>query len=138
MRIVLDTNVLLVSASRRSALYSIFEAFIEGQYELCVTTDILLEYQEVLTRHVGIDFADEILRTITSASNTVMVTNYFQWDLIKEDPDDNKFVDCAISCGADFITTDDRHFQVLRFVPFPKVEVLSSSAFLIVLKDYNA
>jgi len=47
MNIVLDTNILLVAISRRSQFHAIFEAFEKEQYNLCVTTDILLEYEEV-------------------------------------------------------------------------------------------
>jgi len=43
MRVVLDTNVLLVSISRRSPHHPIFQAFEEKRYELLITTDILLE-----------------------------------------------------------------------------------------------
>ena len=45
-RVVLDTNVLLVSISKKTVYYAIWEAFLDGEYELCVTTDILAEYAE--------------------------------------------------------------------------------------------
>ena len=50
-RIVLDTNCLLQAISRRSRFYPIWRDFIQGQYELCVTTEILDEYEEILSRH---------------------------------------------------------------------------------------
>ncbi|MEL6720635.1 MAG: PIN domain-containing protein, partial [Bacteroidota bacterium] len=46
MKIVLDTNVLLVALSRRSPYRSIFDAFLQEDISLCVTTDILTEYEE--------------------------------------------------------------------------------------------
>ncbi|MCE7924724.1 MAG: hypothetical protein DYG98_16875 [Haliscomenobacteraceae bacterium CHB4] len=35
-------------------------------------------------------------------------------------------MDCAIAAKADFIVTDDRHFNVLNNIAFPKVKVVSS------------
>ncbi len=45
------------------------------------------------------------------------------------DPDDNKFVDCAIIANADYIVSDDSHFKVLKDIPFPVVRVLSLEQF---------
>ena len=56
MKVVLDTNVLLTIISERSSIHDIFMAFIEEQYTICVTTDILMEYEEVITRHMGISY----------------------------------------------------------------------------------
>jgi predicted nucleic acid-binding protein len=54
---------------------------------------------------------------------------YFHFGLIENDPDDNKFVDCAIAANTDFIITNDRHFRVLRKVQFPKVVTLTLEEF---------
>ncbi len=48
MRIVLDTNILLVSVTPKSKFFSIFKSFQEENYELCVTTEVLFEYEEIL------------------------------------------------------------------------------------------
>ena len=50
--------------------------------------------------------------------------------LIEEDPDDNKFVDCAIVAGADYIVSEDAHFRVLEKIPFPKVNVILLNQFM--------
>ena len=49
--------------------------------------------------------------------------------MIKADPDDNKFVDCAIAAGARYVVTNDRHYDVLRQTPFPYVDVISLDDF---------
>jgi len=129
LKIVLDTNVLLISVSDRSPVHWVFKRFLDGEFTLCVTSDILLEYEEILTRHMGSAVADFVLQAIENAVNTEWVTKFFHWNLITADPDDNKFVDCAIACQAKFIVTEDRHFQVLKQVDFPKVEVVSVEQF---------
>lgn len=54
---------------------------------------------------------------------------HFKWRLIESDPDDNKFVDCAIVANARYIVTEDTHFGVLKYISFPHVEVLRLNEF---------
>ncbi|MCB9294286.1 MAG: PIN domain-containing protein [Lewinellaceae bacterium] len=56
------------------------------------------------------------------------MNNNYRWELIYNDPDDNKFVDCAVAGQADFLVTHDKHFNVLKEIPFPKVEILRLEA----------
>ena len=130
MKIVLDTNVLLTSISERSSIHLIFSAFLNESYTLCVTTDILTEYEEVIGRHLGKKTADSVMEAIENANNVEWVTKFFYWKLIQADPDDDKFVDCAIAIGAKFIVTEDKHFQVITEIPFPKVEIINARNFV--------
>ena len=130
MRVVIDTNILLVSISERSPYHLIFRSFIEGRYTLCVTTEILDEYAEILSVQANSTVANATLETIENAQNVSFATRYFAFDLIKVDPDDNKFVDCAIASNADFIVTNDGHFNVLKTISFPQVNVITISAFM--------
>ena len=130
MRIVLDTNVLIVSIPIHTAYYPIFQAFENGSFELCVTTDILDEYVEKLQEKFRSSVASNTMKAIEKSPDTVFIEKYFFWNLITADPDDNKFVDCAVAANADFIVTDDKHFNVLKNIPFPKVTVISSDDFV--------
>lgn len=57
--------------------------------------------------------------------------NYvFLEKLIKTDPDDNKFVNCAVIANAKFIVTEDRHFEIVKKCPFPKIEIINLDSFL--------
>lgn len=130
MKIVLDTNVLLVSISQKSTFRPIFDSFIQEEFSLCVTTDILMEYEEIIGKHMGKQIASSILQLIENAPNVEWITKYYKWKLISVDPDDNKFVDCAIASGAKYLVTNDKHFNILEEVEFPKVELLKAEAFL--------
>lgn len=55
---------------------------------------------------------------------------HFKFNLIKTDPDDNKFVDCAIVAGAKCIVTEDKHFGVLDSITFPHVDVVGIDTFV--------
>ena len=62
MNIVLDTNCLLMSLSRRSRYYPIWRDFVEGKYTLCITNEILTEYEEILTQKVGPEIASNVIK----------------------------------------------------------------------------
>lgn len=129
MRVVLDTNILLVSFSAKSPLHWIWEGLQENRFTICVTTDILLEYEEVIARHINPGVAAAVLDAITDLPNLQYVTKHIFWQLIAQDPDDNKFVDCAIACNAKYLVSEDRHFKVLSDIPFPRVEVIGVEEF---------
>ena len=131
MRIVLDTNILVASVNPNSMYYPVFESFLDEAYFLCVTTDILLEYEEILSRNSRPDFASTIVEIITNAPNTIFINRYYEWQLIYRDPDDNKFVDCAIAGNAKLIVTEDRHFNVLKQIDYPKVATIRLEPFII-------
>lgn len=130
MRAVIDTNVLLVVISRKTPYYTIFNSLMNGEFELCVTTDILSEYAEILAQKFSEGVMLNTMKAIEKSPDIVHVHKYFFWNLITADPDDNKFVDCAVSASADFIVTEDKHFNVLKDIPFPPVTVISMSEFL--------
>ena len=76
------------------------------------------------------EFTDAVLSAIINAHNVERVSPAYRFQLIKNDPDDNKFVDCAITAGAKYIVSNDRHFDELEKYDFPKVEVCKLSEFL--------
>ena len=136
-RIVLDTNCLLQAISRRSRFYPIWRDFIRGRYELCVTTEILDEYEEIISRYTSPVVGRMVVEAILRANNVVRVDAQFRFGLIESDPDDNKFVDCSIVANAEYIVTDDAHFDVLKDIPFPRVLVMTAESFLAELEELN-
>ncbi len=70
------------------------------------------------------------MAALEKSPDVVFVQKYFFWNLITADPDDNKFVDCSVAASANFIVTDDKHFQVLKKIPFPTVAVISALEFV--------
>jgi putative PIN family toxin of toxin-antitoxin system len=131
-KVVLDTNVLLVSISTKSNLHWIFKSLLEGNYILCLTTDILAEYAEIIEQQMGSIASESALGVLENLPNVKFITNYYKFNLLK-DPDDNKFVDCAISSNADFIVTHDSDFNILRKIEFPKVIILNTLEFKAIL-----
>ncbi len=124
MRLVLDTNSLIQCVSRRSRYHDLWLSFIDGHNQLCVTTEILNEYVEILQRETTENFASIMLEVILNNPNTLFINVFYKFNLIIADPDDNKFIDCAIAAQAKYIVTEDHHYDVLRDLEFPKVDII--------------
>lgn len=112
-RIVLDTNSLIQCISPKSRYRKIWDCFLDGTNQLCVSDEILNEYEEILERLAGVEIAKLVIDVILNNPYTLFFTPYYNFNLIKSDPDDNKFVDCAIVANAKFIVTEDHHFHIL-------------------------
>ena len=128
--VVLDTNCLLQSLSRRNKYYNVWESFLQEKYVLCVSNDILEEYEEIIASHVSPVAARIAIETILRANNVLRVDAQFRFGLIEADVDDNKFVDCAIAANAEYIVTNDKHFDVLKNIPWPKLAVITIKEFI--------
>lgn len=128
--IVIDTNSLIMSISSRSGYHKIWQAFLAGKFTLCISNEILEEYAEVIARNINVNAARYVIYAIMERNNVRQIVPSYKWNLITADPDDNKFVDCAIAANARFIVTEDRHFNVLKKIPFPSVPVMNIDEFL--------
>jgi len=134
MNIVLDTNCLLMALSRRSPYYPIWRDFVDGKYTLCISNEILTEYEEILTQKVGPEIATNVISAILDLPNTRLVQVHYHLRLITVDPDDDKFVDCAFKTNARYIVTEDGHFDVLKHTVFPLIDVIGIDEFIKVLR----
>lgn len=123
VKIVLDTNVLLVSISPHSQYHWIIEHLISGNYELYITNEILTEYEEVIAERYDKQKVNDLIELLLSLPNVYQIIPHFRWNLIVTDPDDNKFVDCFVAANAYCIVTHDKHFNVLKQVDFPKISI---------------
>ena len=93
---------------------------------LAVSNEILFEYTEIIARQLNSSIADNLLRLLLNLPTLKLINVYFKWQLITADPDDNKFTDTAIAAQADYLVTNDRHFQVAKNIPFPIVNIVTA------------
>ena len=128
--VVIDTNSLIMAISSRSAYHKIWQSFLAGDYCLCISNDILEEYTEVIVRNISVNAARYVIYTIMERKNVRLISPSYKWNLITADPYDNKFVDCAVAANAKFIVTEDHHFNVLKEIDFPSVDVINIDDFL--------
>lgn len=133
--VVLDTNVLLVSISSRSQFHWLFQGLLQNTFQIVITNEILTEYEEIISNKYSVPVAKNVIRTLLLLPNVAKVDVFYNWSLIRNDVDDNKFVDCAVAAGADYIVTNDRHFDVLKEIDFPTVKVVNISLFETLLHE---
>jgi putative PIN family toxin of toxin-antitoxin system len=129
MKVVIDTNCLIASIPRSNPEFWLYRAFKDKQFEWVISNEIMLEYEEKLAVFYSVPTADLVLTVLTLASNVVFAEPFLKWNLIAADPDDNKFADLAISSNANYLVTNDRHFQVLKNLDFPTVKAVTLEEF---------
>ena len=88
------------------------------------------EYEEILGSHASPLVANLFLKVLEFSENVIHKDPFFKLNLIKKDPDDNKFVDCAVAANAEYIVTNDKHFNPLKIIPWPKVEIITLDEFV--------
>ncbi|MBD2705170.1 putative toxin-antitoxin system toxin component, PIN family [Spirosoma sp. BT702] len=124
MKVVIDTNGLLRSIPRDGSYRWLYDAFADRQFIWVVSTEILLEYAEMTSYYYSSVAAELVTSLLLAAPNHLRQEPYFHFGQVSADPDDNKFVDCAIAAGADWLVSDDHHILNLlretnRFPPLP-------------------
>ena len=134
MRIVLDTNCLLASLSKRGAYFNVWRGLQEGKYTLCVSNEILEEYEEIIAQKATPVIASNVVQTLLNAPSVELIDAFFRFELIQNDPDDNKFVDCAIAGNATYVVSNDAHFDILKEIGFPKLILKSLQEFSAMLQ----
>ena len=135
MKVVIDSNVFVSCMATASSYHIIFQKLTEGAYQICITTDIALEYLEVFQTKFSTTKADNLFRYLSESPFVIVTAVHFKWNLIEADKDDNKFVDCAIAAAANFIVSNDRHFNVLERQDFPKVTFITIDQFAAMLQS---
>lgn len=133
LKVVLDTNVLLVSISSKSKYHWIYDKLVADEYDLFITNEILMEYEEIISLKYNPSVARDVIKSLLILPNVYKTSIYYNWNLITEDTDDNKFVDCAINSNSHLLVTNDKHFQVLKNIDFPKIGVTSIDDFALQL-----
>ena len=133
-RIVLDTNCLLQALPSRSPYHKIWSEILAGHVSLCVNTEILNEYEEIIARKTNADIAHNVVEAIARLHTTEFLNVYYHFRLIEADAYDNKFVDCAVAANAEYIVTNDAHFDILKQIDWPKLTVTTIKEFA---KQFN-
>jgi predicted nucleic acid-binding protein len=102
---------------------------VSGKFNLAITTEIILEYQEIIEQKYGNATANAFIALLNELPNVNLINTYYRWQLISADPDDNKYCDCAIAAKADFVVTEDKHFDILQTISFPQLQAISIDKF---------
>lgn len=113
MRVVIDTNV-FVSSFFGGNPRKIIDLWKHGQVTLCLSGEVLDEYLEVL-RRVGLPEGDleSLLSLFAKGVHILFTTKVPSLKVVKQDPDDDKFVACAVALTAEAVITGDRALRAV-------------------------
>ncbi|MEM1328052.1 MAG: putative toxin-antitoxin system toxin component, PIN family [Bacteroidota bacterium] len=137
MTIVLDTNCLIQIMPRRAKHRWLYDALINNKLILAISTEIINEYEETInTFYESESLGRHVTKMILDLPQIKKISPTFRWQLIEADPDDNKYPNCAIAAQADYIITHDKHFNILKQIPFPKVVCVTLDEFEVIFDDF--
>lgn len=132
---VIDTNCLLASIPPQSSHYWLYLAFEQEKFYWLISNEILSEYEEKLIDNYSENTATIVLNVLSVAPNVIYKEPYFKWNLVDKDPDDNKFADLTIAANADYLVTNDKHFNDLKKLEFPKLNIVTLEKFREILAE---
>ena len=111
MKIVIDTNILISAAFKNREPQEVILFIVENpEFNWIVSTDILNEYQDVLSRPKFNLPANILSQWIQTLQNETTTVNVYQSIEFPRDRKDAKFIACALSAEAHFFITGDRDF----------------------------
>ncbi|MCK4400902.1 putative toxin-antitoxin system toxin component, PIN family [bacterium] len=128
-KVVIDTNVFVSAAVLKKASSVIMEMWKNDKFILLFSPDIFDEYFEVIARpKFKQEERDirELAKLLTERA--VVVEPQIQLDVVKDDPDDNKFLECAMAGKADFIISGDHH--LLSIKEYKQIKILTIAQFI--------
>src|SRR5664279_2809973 len=134
LKVVLDTNVLvsayLVPGGKPARILSLAR---QGKLTICLSPPILSEVKQTLLRpklqKIHKATAKEIERFLKALTSVVVMTaGTEEVDVVKDDPDDNKILACALEGEANFIVSGDHHLTDMKV--FQNIPIVNPDAFL--------
>ena len=126
-KVVLDTNVTLAAYLTKGAAARIIEAWAAGKFELLISEEIAREYLRIfLSQNINPVLAAQFSNDLNLYATLIKPKTSLY--LVKADPADDKFFECALEGGAKYIVSNDKH--LLKVGEFKSISVLSVQSFL--------
>lgn len=134
IRVVLDTNIFISALFWKGNPNEILKKCYRGELQLLVSGDMLNEVEGILVREKKFELTrGEIAEHLEIIKlNSELLEPKIKINVIKEDLEDNKFLECAVTGKADYIVSGDRH--LLNLKKFRGIKILSSLEFLRIIK----
>lgn len=127
-RVVLDTNIYISATFWTGKPYVIVQKAIEQDLAVFVSDDIIQELRKVLARDFSISKSEieEMVKSILLFTH--MLNPKKKLSAIKDDPDDDRILECALAGNADCIVTQDNH--LLKLKEFQNITILTPQEFV--------
>lgn len=136
MKAVLDTNVLISAVITSGVSHQVLVKAFEGEYELLVSADTIQEFRDTLLKYpekfqISQDEVETEVETIEYYGTFVAPNRDIQ--AVEDDPDDDKFLEAAVTADADYIVSGDSHLQDLD--TFQGINIVNPQEFIEILED---
>jgi putative PIN family toxin of toxin-antitoxin system len=134
MRVVIDTNV-FISSVFGGRPRKVVEQWFQQRVTLCLSEDIFREYQRVLRRIGAVSKAEErdLISAFTSGENVLYVNDPPSVTVVEEDPDDDKFIACALALEAECVVSGDD--DLLSLGSYMGISIVTPRSFLAMLDE---
>lgn len=129
LKVVIDTNV-FISSFFGGVPREIINLWKKGEIVLCLSQEIIEEYLEVLNR-LGLKDKKEIAnltRLFAEGYNSIFTTKTPNIKVVDDDPDDNKFLECAVALDSKIIISGDKHLKEIK--KYIAIEIVSPKEFI--------
>ena len=134
IRVVVDTNV-FISSFFGGNPRKVIDLWKSGELTLCLSRPIVDEYIEVL-RRLGLQDEkelEELLGLFAHGFHLVYTAKTPDLNVVEEDPDDDKFIECAVALKAKFVITGDS--AVKKIQAYMNIKIVSPREFLSIIKE---
>lgn len=134
LKVVFDTNIFVSSIFwEHGNPHKLVELAIEGKIKVFTSAEILEELTNVLIRDFKEDGESVFMYLAFVLKYAEVVETAGKVDVVKEDADDNKIIECAIACKADCIITGDKH--LLRLEEYKKTSIITAAELIRVVGE---
>ena len=136
LRIVTDTNVIVSAIFFGGIPRAIVNMAVAGTHDFFLSIELLDEIKDVIIRP-KFDFdSEKTLSLIEELHSICVVVNpKTTVNIVKDDPEDNKVLECALEARADFIITGDSHLLTLS--SFRGIKIVSPKQFVLISPSYK-
>lgn len=115
MKVVLDTNIIISGIFWSGASEKVLYAWADDKFKLVISSEIIAEIVKTLMNFkITLSFNDILLWLSILIWKAELVEPEEKLDIVKDDSDDNKFIEAAITGKADFIISQDKHLLNLK------------------------
>ena len=133
MRITVDTNVLISASFWEGASYKIIWKVENKEIELVISKEIIEEFVNVLEyEEIQRKIKNKNLKMKRTVEKIVFLSTIVEpkqsFNVVEDDPDDNKIIECAVEGNVDYIVSQDKHLLKLR--EFEGIKIITSKTFL--------
>jgi len=128
VKVVVDTNV-FISSFYGGFPRKVIDCWKEGKIVICLSQEIIEEYVAVLMR-LGVEAFEikKLTNLFAEGYHSVFTSSAPKLNIVKDDPDDNKFIECAVALDCKIIISGDKH--LLNIKKYVDIEILSPRAFI--------